>query len=495
MISSNQKTLLLKWGNPLCMFSFTFLLFYLYTKHFVYWDIFTARDIMRAQGWLEGRFHWPGPEMSGGTNLPGPFFYFLLFPPLMFGDNIYSQSLLWYVSWLALTYTVAFSFIEKITKHKESLLIFLVSLVVSIGSPMFRPLFFAWNPGFSILFHVLALMGLYHWRETNKDLYLYLVGLVIALGMQVHLLVAVHIITVLLFYFLEKKRKILPIVLFLFLACFPVLLYNILDFFHVFETSTSKYLKHLFHLKRNFFSEKWMRNIKRMFSLYYTIPLVFVFLSLAFYRKKQTNRWPVTKLTGDFFIMITVPCCVVFVIAYNTWYTCFIPVFLILFFSKWYDDLMPDNSNEKLNYLLVYGFVAAFPLLLFGNTISLLSVNTLLYVIEVHHIVLLSALLILLLVINLKWTYRYLIKISILLIFFLIIGQMKVIKELWPLKPSIPDSFSLAWPRHQYFYPLMKQIYLETNWLPKEAVKRIYAIGIHLMKSVCSLIIQWQGKL
>ena len=77
-----------------CIFIFAFLLFHFSVKNALYLDIFTSRDILRAIGWLEGKPYWPGPEMSAGNNLPGPFFYFLLFPALLFGNNIYASSVL-----------------------------------------------------------------------------------------------------------------------------------------------------------------------------------------------------------------------------------------------------------------------------------------------------------------------------------------------------------------------------------------------------------------
>ena len=86
-MTSDQKAFLLNWGNAILAFCLCFLVFYIYSKYFIHWDIFTARDIMRAQAWLRGEFYWPGPEMSGGSNLPGPFFYFLLFPPLLWGGG------------------------------------------------------------------------------------------------------------------------------------------------------------------------------------------------------------------------------------------------------------------------------------------------------------------------------------------------------------------------------------------------------------------------
>ena len=61
---------------------------------------------------------------------------------------------------------------------------FLIVFITALGYPLYAPLDFAWNPGFAILFHILAVIGLYYWKETNKTIYLYCVGIIIALGVQ-----------------------------------------------------------------------------------------------------------------------------------------------------------------------------------------------------------------------------------------------------------------------------------------------------------------------
>ena len=242
----------LKRGSSLLFFCLTFLFFYLYAKRWIYLDIFTFRDIQRALGWLEGNPYWLGAEMSGGNHLPGPFFYFLLFPPLMAGGDIYSHSVLWYLSWLTLTYTAAFYFVSKITIHKESALIFLGIFSAVVGLTIHHPLHFAWNSGFAILFHVLSTVYLYYYRQTNKNIYLYVAGLVIALGVQIHLLVFAHIITAILLYFLNNTndKKTVTITLFLLIALSPFLSIKIAEHFHFLEVSPTSYRNYLMFFKK-----------------------------------------------------------------------------------------------------------------------------------------------------------------------------------------------------------------------------------------------------
>lgn len=160
MLKSNRKTLVFNFEN---LSVFFFCCFYISSEKRIELDIF------RALNWLNDAFYWPGTEMSAGGNLPGPFFCFLLFPPLQPGDNIYSQSILWLIIRLALTWTIAFYFLSKITTHKESRLAFLCAF--SLRAKIFQPLNWAWNSGFSILFHILALMNLYNWAEKQKSIY------------------------------------------------------------------------------------------------------------------------------------------------------------------------------------------------------------------------------------------------------------------------------------------------------------------------------------
>lgn len=56
--------------------------------------IFQTRDLERALALIEGRMIFFGPEMTGGGNLPGPFYYFLLASGLIFDPSWQSA---WYL--------------------------------------------------------------------------------------------------------------------------------------------------------------------------------------------------------------------------------------------------------------------------------------------------------------------------------------------------------------------------------------------------------------
>ena len=231
-----QGITFLKWANLIWFFLFVFLIFYFYSERFIFWTIFTQKGILRSIGWLEGQPYWPGPEMTIGGSLPGPFFYFLLFPALIFGNNPYSQTILWCMTWISLTYSAAFYFATKVYSHRTSLVIFLSCFIGMLGFGIFQPLSYSHSAGFAVLFHTLALISLYQWRATSKNVYLYLTSLIVGLGTQVHILLSSHIITAFLFCMSEKKLK-----LFL-LFCFYILLilspYYLISWIGIFQTSS-----------------------------------------------------------------------------------------------------------------------------------------------------------------------------------------------------------------------------------------------------------------
>ena len=474
IIFRHIKTYFLKWGNPFCIFCLAFLLFYFRIEQSIYWDTFTSRDIFRASGWLKGQFYWPGPEMSGGNNLPGPFFYFLLFPSLIFGNSIYSQSILWFIAWLALTYTLAAFFLGKVISHKESFVVFLILFISSMGNGLFRPIIFGWNAGFSILFHILSISFLYYWRQTGKSFYLYLLGLTIALGIQVHFLVSIHIVTVLFFVFF-RKQKLMPVFLFLFLIFFPVLIYIIMNYLNIFQVSPMYQGKgYLELLIEQFFSEEWFKNIKVVLPPVY-IALIALLMFLTLWKRWKTKKWPVTGETVDLFIMVGIPVVTVMLIAGSHWYLYFIPVLFMLLLSKWCDDLMPDNVGKRLNFLLIYGVLFVSVLLLSNN----MEISQIFSHFMNDYIFLIFIPIPILLLINTVFLKQHLGKLALLAAIIIFMAQIKGMIHFRRHHFSVPESFSRTWPTYQILSPIMQRIFLETNWSSRTAMKRIYFVGIH----------------
>ena len=465
-------------------FIFSFLFFYISMAF--EWSAFSERDISRAKDWLNGSFYWPGPEMSGGSNLPGPFFYFLLFPAVL-GDNTYSQVALWTILWFSLIYTLAFFFLSKIISHKESLLVFLIIFTATQSRCCSSNMI---NPEFAVMFHMLSLITLYYWREKRNSLYLYLTGLIIALGIQIHLLTALHIITVLLFYITDKLKNIKVLLLFLCLALSPIFIFTILSQFHFIDTSQTVYTQYATNILTGFFSEKWMKNINRQ-----VVPFIILFTFYVALNLLQNIKFKRIKREKDssienLFIITAVPFLSVFLIGRYYWYLLFIPVFSTLFISKGMDCLM--NKDKKGFSFFIFSLLTFLYVLFFNthhNPLYLFKRNTFALMLFLFSILIL-------LTFNLPWHKKNLYKnISFYCLFFLLIKlRISDFKEPFRFsqinfnqkKPysSIKKTFDRSSPSHKKLYPIMKRIYLETNWPPKTAMKKIQTIGFQSEKSL-----------
>ena len=471
MIFSITKNSLKYFLSLFCFFLLVFFFFYIKINEHIFLDVFTQRDIQRAFNWLNGHPYWPGPEMSTGGNLPGPFFYFLLIPPLVFGENIYHQSLIWFITWLALSWTMVFYFAIKIFKHEESLLIFIMFLLSCVGYSLYFPLFYPWNPAFAMMFHILALITLYYWRENKKNVYLYSLGLIIGLGIQVHFLVFIHFLTALYFFIFQRKKKARPFIYFIVLILVPNLPYffmQILGFLDVTSYSTD----YLSSLGERIFSEKWFKNIDRITSFrtyiyiyiyIYIIGSLFYLVFLGFFQKKKYFK------NKTLLIIIIIPVFTSFLIARTAWYLNFVPVFLALLFSNMYDNFI--SKNGKIHNFLICGILFVFPLMInFKNSFFYKDF----FSFKRDDFVICSILVIIFLSITKRFSYKTFLKIF----FFIFISKTLLMKDNYEKPDPKPveqfSSFYDAWMSYNEIKPLFKQIALETNWSAERAMNRIF---------------------
>lgn len=433
-------------------------------------DVFTQRDIQRALNWLHGNPYWPGSELSTGGNLSGPFFYFLLIPPLIFGENIYSQSLIWFITWLSLSWTLAFYFAGKIFKHKESLLIFIMFLLSCAGSSLYFPLSLSWNPAFAMTFHVLALMVLYYWREEQKNIYLYNLGLIIGLGIQVHFLVSIHLLTALCFFIFQREKKTRPFLYFITLILIPNLPYLIMHIFG-FMNVTNYSTSYLSDLGKKIFSEKWFSNVNGITSFrnYVTGPLLYLIFSRFFFFKGK--RFFITNSERNFSIILTIPVFTAFLVAKTSWYLNFVPVFLVLLFSKVYDNT--QSENERFYNFFICGVLFALPLLTAVADPLFLKY---LFSFKKNHFVICLLLVLLFLSTTKKFSYGTFLKVF----FFIFISETLLMKNYHkkhnPKPVKQPVTFYRNWIKYEQIKPLFKQIVLETDWSPETALNRIFLI-------------------
>ena len=338
-----------KWASLVSIFVLSFIYFYLQIVHLEF-SIFTNRDLGRAWGWLNGEFYWPGPEMSGGGNLPGPFFYFLLAPPLFFGNSIY-YSLLWYISWMSLTFTLAFYFLMSLCRHKESLFFF---PVIMLSLPLKTLHFsFAWNAAFAVFFHILSIFSLYRWRwEGRKIKYIYILALSIGLGIQVHFFISIYLFIFLLLWVFQKDKRFYDLIPFSLIISFLLLPYYLGLYFNIFEVSEYRTHDHdLIYVLYDLFSDTWFRNIKRYFFYFWPTFLIISLLILKSWIMKK--KISVTSSTYRLLWLLSIPILISIIVARKKWYICLAPIFLLIICIKILDDLTPSKRRRAL--FLLFG--------------------------------------------------------------------------------------------------------------------------------------------
>lgn len=136
--------------------------FFIATVFFIFQD----RDLSRAHELLNGNFIFFGPELTGGGNLPGPFYYFLLAPVLSLGFG-WMGAWCWMIILLALGGVVGWYFFRS---EFDSLTAFLWLFVFAFICPIAQVIEIFVNPSFSVLFTVLInIYILKAFSENNRN--------------------------------------------------------------------------------------------------------------------------------------------------------------------------------------------------------------------------------------------------------------------------------------------------------------------------------------
>jgi hypothetical protein len=175
----------------------------LYSQTLFY--VFQTRDLSRAREILQGKNYFFGPEMTGGGNLPGPLYYYLLSFALLFKNTWLSA---W---WLQLTLSlvaggVGFTYFRK-TKNEY---IALAWFVLFTSAPLtFRFLQVFLNVSSLIPFVVLALVliniSFTSLSEKTRHLSYLLASFVIGLGLQLHYSIVILFIAMNFCFLFSKK--------------------------------------------------------------------------------------------------------------------------------------------------------------------------------------------------------------------------------------------------------------------------------------------------
>lgn len=155
--------------------------------------IFQERDVSRALELLKGKLIFFGPEVTGGGNLPGPFYYFLLSAPLSLGLGWFG---IW--NWMFLLLSVGgalgWLYFEKKFNSMAALLWLILYSLTSSTSQLIQMFL---NPSFSIVFIILInILILKSFSEKNvntRNRSFLLACVVTGLATQLHYSVIVYI--------------------------------------------------------------------------------------------------------------------------------------------------------------------------------------------------------------------------------------------------------------------------------------------------------------
>lgn len=204
-----------KWPTSIQLVGLTILAFaLLYPPHYLMTSrsyIFTERDLLRALELIKGNLIFFGPELTGGGNLPGPFYYFLLVPPLLMNLGWVGT---WY--WMILLMAAAGAAgCRFLYKKFDVLTAFIWLILFTLLLPVTTLTTFFINPSFSILFIVLinicTIKAFTEPTPRGKGLFFIAACLLVSLAIQTHYTNIVYIFSLFTLQFLTKKIELAPV--------------------------------------------------------------------------------------------------------------------------------------------------------------------------------------------------------------------------------------------------------------------------------------------
>ena len=168
--------------------------------------VFQTRDLYRAAQLLSGNLIFFGPEITGGGNLPGPFYYYLLAPALCFGG----WETAW--GWMMLIFCMGAGGAAMYFKLRYSTFAACLLLVILGLAPLsLRFLKIFLNVSFLPAFALAALIAICEsWRaatEAARIRWLRAAFFLLGLGVQLHLSIASWVIALML---LQRWRRGVP---------------------------------------------------------------------------------------------------------------------------------------------------------------------------------------------------------------------------------------------------------------------------------------------
>lgn len=454
--------------------------------------IFQNRDFTRAQGFLNGNLIFFGPEISGGGNLPGPFYYLLLAVPLALKLDWLGT---WY--WMIILSFVGglfgwYYFRAKFNSLIAFFWLLLFSLSFSIGQ--LGSIFL--NPGFTIFF--IVLINIYTLkafsentiRKRNRTFILacFLVGLTI----QLHYSSLSYILALITLYIFSKKLKIISInfksfclglVVFA-LTLLPYLLWLVLKKFDLelgqaapytgIIKKSEPYLSVFFNIEKIFTSNFLLSSLKQLTVFIPLALLIFAITRLLCFRKKNIIHKNITTDKNSSLIKISYVC---------LFFT--VPAFSFIFFVPGgYRYVLPFIITISFITTLTYAkFLVSKENLKYFNQLSLITLVLILlsgYITlskeEVPRIIILFLYLIIVFCLHYKRHQKNNWKI---LLSFIFLGSLTISHTY--IQKNLKRSASVAnsLPRYWQWKIILSKIYSDTGWSYLETSERIYFINHH----------------
>jgi hypothetical protein len=160
-------------------------LFFSHIWSFSYFLIFQDRDLERAKQLAGGSLVFFGPEMLGGGNLPGGFYYYLLSIPYLLGLN---WSACWYLMIILLSTGIGLAWIFIASMFGYFSAIIFISLIFNSAALLIVEGFFL-NPSFLPFFTICSIIGLsltFSKVPVSKNRYWMATCFLVGLSMQIH---------------------------------------------------------------------------------------------------------------------------------------------------------------------------------------------------------------------------------------------------------------------------------------------------------------------
>lgn len=150
-------------------------------------NIFQLRDLERASLLLEGKLILFGPETTGGGNLPGPYYYFLIAIPLLITKSIQA---VWY--WNIILTATSFATLWLYFRTRFNFLAATTILMALFSSAIiYLNLTSFMNPSFLPIFVAIATIlafeiFVFERRETKVHQYWVLLNLTSSIALSIH---------------------------------------------------------------------------------------------------------------------------------------------------------------------------------------------------------------------------------------------------------------------------------------------------------------------